>query len=58
MLVVTNRYTVHISVAMVAIFVGVLNLQTNEVRAETFGEKPVNANTNTTITNINNPYKI
>ena len=39
MALITNRYAVHTVVAAIAFGVGVLNLQTNEVRAETFGEK-------------------
>lgn len=39
MLLVTNRYTIHAVVAFVVIATGILNLQTNVVRAETFGEK-------------------
>ncbi|MDP2632020.1 MAG: M23 family metallopeptidase [Candidatus Uhrbacteria bacterium] len=39
MFLVSNKYSVHIVVVSIAIMVGVLNLQTNEVRAETFGEQ-------------------
>lgn len=39
MLVVTNRFTIHVAVAVIAAVVAVLNIQTTEVRAETFGER-------------------
>ncbi|MFH1766601.1 MAG: M23 family metallopeptidase [Patescibacteria group bacterium] len=39
MLLVTNRFTIHVVVATVVIITGVLNFQTTSVRAETFGEK-------------------
>ena len=39
MVLITNRYSVHVVVALIAILSGALNLQTNEVRAETFGER-------------------
>ncbi len=39
MALVTNRYAVHVVMGVIALGVGVLNLQTTEVRAETFGER-------------------
>lgn len=36
---ITNRYSIHAVMVSVVVVVGVLNLQTNAVRAETFGEK-------------------
>lgn len=39
MILVTNRYSIHIIIGVIAIFTGILNLQTGEVRAETFGER-------------------
>ena len=39
MILVTNRYSVHVVVIGVTVFVGVLNLHKNDVRAETFGQQ-------------------
>ncbi len=39
MAIVTNRFLVHFVLAMIVVGVGVLNLQTTQVRAEAFGEK-------------------
>jgi LysM repeat protein len=39
MYVISNRYTVHAVMMLIAIVVGSINLGTNEVRAETFGQK-------------------
>ena len=39
MILVTNRYSIHVIIGTIAIITGILNLQTGEVRAETFGER-------------------
>ncbi|MCH8049485.1 M23 family metallopeptidase, partial [Patescibacteria group bacterium] len=39
MLLLTNRLAVHVVIAAIVIVTGILNFQTDEVRAETFGEK-------------------
>ncbi len=39
MLLVTNRFSIHVVIAVVVILVGILNLNTTSVRAETFGEQ-------------------
>lgn len=39
MYVISNRYTVHAVMLIIATVVGVINLGTNEVRAESFGQK-------------------
>ncbi|MFH1712009.1 MAG: M23 family metallopeptidase [Patescibacteria group bacterium] len=39
MLLVTNRYAIHVVIATIAIITGIVNFQINEVRAESFGQK-------------------
>lgn len=39
MYIISNRYTVHAVMLLIAAVVGVINLGTNEVRAESFGQK-------------------
>ncbi|MFH1631978.1 MAG: M23 family metallopeptidase [bacterium] len=39
MFLVSNRFMAHVAIGAVALMVGILNLQTDEVRAETFGER-------------------